>query len=183
MRAHIRDDEWIDVLDGIAEPALRRHLEECGACRSTADGMLEVLETASATEVPEPSPLFWDSFRTRVGEAIAAPPAPRARWTPALLGWPLAAAASLVVALSVYTGGVRTPAAVPTAAPTLAAWSPLPATDDDESLPVLAAAASASDDLAAQDCAGVSSCLLDLSEDESAGLAEALRVELSAGRS
>jgi hypothetical protein len=183
MRGHVADEEWIDVLEGVAEPRLRSHVDACDTCRRTAAEMREGWALAGEADVPEPSPLYWDSFRERVSDAITEAPAPRrARFGWALLGWPLAAAASGVVALSVYTSGPHMPAAVPTAVPTLAAWSPLPPAADDEALPVLAAVASASD-LSDQNCTGVSSCLIDLSEDESAGLTEALRAELSSGRS
>ena len=176
MRGHIADDQWIDVVDGVASPEVRAHLAACAGCRSTADEVRGGWALASEAEVPEPSPLYWESFRRRVGQAIAQESGPRARgfWLP--LGGILAAAASLIVAVSLWMNATT---AVPEATGTLAtleAWSPLPAADEDEALPVLVATSAELDASAA--CADMASCVDELSEDEAQGLEEALREEL-----
>ena len=34
MRGHIADDQWIDIVEGIAGREVRAHLESCVSCRS-----------------------------------------------------------------------------------------------------------------------------------------------------
>ena len=72
-------------------------------------------EVKAAGQVPEPSPLFWNHLSARVGEAVAAQPAPLAWWQ---RSWrPLATIATVfgVVAMAVL---VR-PALRPTLAPSV----------------------------------------------------------------
>ena len=175
MRGHIADDQWVSVVDDVAEPEVRAHLQACAQCRATAEEVRGGWALAREADVPEPSPLYWESFRRRVGQAIAEEQVARPRWSFLPMGGALAAAASLVIAVSLWTGG-STPATSPVPAATLEAWSPLPAADEDESLPVLMAAGEDLDESAA--CADVSSCLADMSDDEAQGLEEALRQEL-----
>jgi hypothetical protein len=177
MRGHIADDQWIDVADGVAAPEVRAHLEACAACRATAGEVRGGWSLAREADVPEPSPLYWESFRRRVGQAIAEESAPRARWRFPLVG-ALAAAASLVVAVSMLM--MNSPSAPVLSAPvaTLDAWSALPADEDDEALPVLVAVSSSeyASDVA---CGSVDTCVLDLSDDEVQGVEDALRQELA----
>jgi hypothetical protein len=181
MRGHIADDQWIDVLEGVADPQVRRHIEGCGSCREKADGVRGGWALAHEADVPEPSPLYWESFRRRVGQAIEQEAVPPARWSLTAWRWPLAAAASAVLAFSVYlapsSGTRRVGSLSDSDKITLAAWSALPPAEEDDALPVLAAAIE--DDAPAPACSDLASCLADLSEDESAGFADALRTELS----
>lgn len=176
MRGHIADDQWIDVVDGVAAPEVRAHLQACAECRATADEVGTGWEMASDADVPEPSPLYWESFRRRVGQAIARESAARPRWPFLALGGALAAA-SLVVAVSIWMNTTVRPVTTATMA-TLEAWSPLPAAEDDEALPVLVAVTSGEVDASAAACADVASCIDELSDDEAQGLEDALRQEL-----
>jgi predicted anti-sigma-YlaC factor YlaD len=63
MRGHIADDQWIDVVDGVAAPEVRAHLAACAACRQTSDEVGAAWTAASDATVPEPSPLYWETFR------------------------------------------------------------------------------------------------------------------------
>lgn len=177
MRGHIADDQWIDIVEGIAGREVRAHLESCVSCRETADEVRGGWALADEADVPEPSPLYWESFRQRVGEAIAeeSVPRPRARFAPV---W-LAAAATIVVALSWTPLKHRlTPGSTPANVPVIEAWSALPADEDDASLPVLVAMTEDEDLSPAAGCADVTSCVMELSDEESEGLAETLRAEL-----
>ena len=178
MRGHITDDQWIDVADGVASPEVRAHLEACAACRGTADEVRGGWTLAREADVPEPSPLYWDSFRRRVGQAIAAESASRPRWRFLPMGGALAAAAGLVLAFAIATR-VPVPAPLSTAhAATLDAWSPLPADEDDDALPVLVAVSN-SEYASDVTCANVDACVLDLSDDEAQDVENALRKELA----
>lgn len=68
---HLRDKEFIDLLDGCVEATKLQHAAECAACRERVAEMRALLVRASEAEVPEPSPLFWDQFSSRVREAVA----------------------------------------------------------------------------------------------------------------
>ena len=72
---HLRDTEFVDLLDGTLPPLRLAHLQGCEACRKMADETRASLATvASAAHVAEPSPLFWEHFTRRVNDAIDAPP-------------------------------------------------------------------------------------------------------------
>jgi hypothetical protein len=97
MNRHLKDAELAELLDGMGASLHREHLDRCSACRSRVDVLratLQDLQHVKATDVPEPSPLFWDHFSQRVRDAIAEAPGPRRRtWMGALA--PAAAAVVL----------------------------------------------------------------------------------------
>lgn len=67
---HLKPHEFAELLDGqLAEPRAA-HAGECGRCRAEAERLRDVLQRASAIDVPEPSPLFWDHFASRVHDTI-----------------------------------------------------------------------------------------------------------------
>jgi len=167
MRGHVGEEQWIDVVDGVADPQVRRHLEACAECRATADAMRASVALVREADVPEPSPLYWETFRARVGEAIAEEKAPPSRWR-LVPRWAIAAASLAVLSTAFHAP--RREVNVPAAPVVVEAWSPLPEAQDDEALPVLAAAASGGEVA----CADVASCAIDLSAIEPEGLAEAL---------
>jgi hypothetical protein len=127
---HLTPDELIDAVEGTLDPALRTHLTRCAACGEEAARLHAILQEAKAIDIPEPSPLFWDHFSTRVRAAIETEQAPERSWLPDWLRWqvlaPVAALALLVAALSVSMP--RAPEPVPV--PEIAAADPAAAVED-----------------------------------------------------
>jgi hypothetical protein len=100
MSTHLREQEFVDALDGSLEVNRLEHLEDCVSCRAELDSLRALLgDVTPAGAVPDPSPLFWDHFSERVRRATAAMPAVRpvawwqSAWRP-LVG--IAAAAAVV---------------------------------------------------------------------------------------
>ena len=98
---HLDDTQLVDALDGRLEAAAAAHAHACEDCRARLTEMREMLGVLAAVDVPEPSPLFWDHFPTRVNRAIDAPAAPQRWFTPARVVWGSAAAVLAVVLLLV----------------------------------------------------------------------------------
>jgi hypothetical protein len=101
---HLTPDEFVDAVEGVLGPERREHLDACGACREEAGRLSAILREAEDTDVPEPSPLFWDHFSARVSAAVEAEAVPATGWLPA---WcrlpvlvPLGSLALLVMALA-----------------------------------------------------------------------------------
>ncbi|HSC28205.1 MAG TPA: hypothetical protein VLD67_13085 [Vicinamibacterales bacterium] len=114
---HLRDDEFVDCLDGRLATARAAHLESCPDCRATVDRMREVLEVA-LTELPEPSPLFWDHLSRRVRDGVAreqsVPSTPSLIWSHRWLSaCVMAAVLAAGVALVVWRPGGVAPAIEP----------------------------------------------------------------------
>lgn len=151
--AHLSPDTFVDVLDGTLREDAVPHLRECAVCRAQLAELRVTWQAAVETDVPEPSPLFWDHLSRRVHDAVAAEAAPARRWWHVQWAWRplgLAGAALAAVALVVALQLPRTPAGdVPgTTLSTQAAVSepagpePLPALDDDPSMGLVADLAS-----------------------------------------
>jgi hypothetical protein len=68
--SHLSDREFVDLIDNVLPPVRVAHVLDCHDCRSKADAMRELLVRASEAEVPEPSPLFWEHFSSRVHQGI-----------------------------------------------------------------------------------------------------------------
>ena len=188
MARHLREEALLGAARGDEDEGARAHLEGCGACRERVVQGKEGLDLASlASDVPEPSPLFWDSFRREVSQRIAADGeasgAARSwrRFGLALLV-PLATAAALLIAI---IPAVRhNLGAAPGPGSVLPAWEALPASADDGALDVLRGLALQGTDLqAATECQSVVDCLGEMNDEESQDLADALRGELPEGRS
>jgi hypothetical protein len=183
MRNHLTDDMLAEALDGLGSAEARRHLEECGACADRLVDAQAGLALAEAAEVPEPPPLYWESFRRQVGLRISEDaPARRAfgLWMIPML----ATAAAVLIAFGILRAPKAGPAASPSTALTLPAWSTLPPADEDEGLEVLQAMAAGGDSLdAALPVRSVAVELSDLSDEETEGLVDALRGEMTGGAS
>src|SRR3954451_6758149 len=80
MRGHIREDEWFDVIAGGGAAEARQHAAACDECRKTYDDVAEGWRLAHDADVPEPSALYWESFRRGVGQKIAQAQPVRRRW-------------------------------------------------------------------------------------------------------
>lgn len=175
MRVHLSEESTIDAVNGEASADVRRHLEACPECGARVAEARSALALAVDAEVPEPPPLYWETFRTQVGRRVAEEPRrARAAW----LAPVLAAAAAVLIAVSLQRGEVEV-APAPSAAAVLPPWSALPPPEDDPGLAVLRAFELADGSLeTALPAESVAGALAELSEDESADLAEALRREL-----
>jgi hypothetical protein len=103
---HLTADELVDLVEGVALESNVPHLTTCATCRQQLAELRATMAMASEADVPEPSPLFWDHFSSRVRDAVAAEGAAPASWWRRLSSWPgvmapisAAAAAILVVAI------------------------------------------------------------------------------------
>ena len=188
MVKHLAEAELLAAADGEEDAGAQAHLEACAVCREALAGAREGLDLARrASDVPEPSPLYWESFRLQVGRRIAAeaPPSWRAAfWTRFGLASlvPAAAVAGLLIAFMPAVRHGLGPAGG--TARVLPAWEALPASSDDAGLEVLRGLALHGSDLqAATLCPNVVDCLADLDDEERHALAEALRSEPLEGRS
>ena len=83
---HLDRLQLVDALDGAA-PDVDAHLHACAACREQLDDLRAALASVRADAVPEPSPLFWNHFASRVNARIhtaatATPPSTEGGWLP-----------------------------------------------------------------------------------------------------
>jgi len=169
MTGHLSEESVVEMASGEGDPAAREHAASCPECSGRVHDCRASLALLQQTEIPEPAPLYWESLRSGVRQKIAEDKRRVSAWT---LLVPLAAAAALVL---VIWNGPTKPAPV-VAAPSLPAWSPLPAAEDDEGLRVLEGVAlSAEGEADLEAPAGLAPYLAGLSEEESRALAETLR--------
>jgi hypothetical protein len=136
---HLTRDERLQALEDGLAPRRRRHLERCAVCRADVDALDDVLRAVRATQVPEPSPLFWDHFSSRVRDAVALEPTPIRPWwkpvrRPRLVSLSAAALVVVLVALGwvARRGATETP--IETSVAGVAAGEPDPdaaATDEE----------------------------------------------------
>lgn len=179
MRAHVSPEAMVDLAEGRGSAEERGHLQACGECHTQVEELRAGLLGLAAVEVPEPSPLYWQAFRRQVGGRLAEDGQP-ARWR---FSWwtglaAAAAAAALAVVLLPPPGGGGLPSADGSVA-LLPAWTPLPASEQDEGLSVLAGLAETGELTACGDLGG---CLADLSDEDAAVVSAALQSEMK-GRS
>jgi hypothetical protein len=177
---HLVEEALIDVMDGVAAPEARAHAASCPACRARVDEAAAGLELARDADVPEPSPLFWHSFRRQVDSRIQADPV--SLWKRVSVSPWLAAAAAILVAAAALVPRATTTAPPAPAAAVLPAWTPLPPADEDPGLDLLAAVVPGSTELGPlTECQGLGDCMTEaatLSDEDSAKLTTALRREL-----
>jgi hypothetical protein len=150
---HLTAEQFVDLAEGTRDEASVPHLLTCEACRRelvdlrlalTGVSAVALDAVGGASDVPEPSPLFWDHFSARVRAAVAndandandGAPARRASWR---WSWPRvvigAAAGALAVALVAFSSFVAAPSVKAPAAPVppvaqLAPLEPLGSPDD-----------------------------------------------------
>ena len=67
---HLTSDELIDAVEGLLTAERQAHLSSCPECQQQLDELANVLNEAKQVSVPEPSPMFWEHFSTRVNEGI-----------------------------------------------------------------------------------------------------------------
>lgn len=116
---HLTDVELLAIAEreSAAEgPAIApeaAHLETCVSCREKLAEITSALEMAAVVEVPEPSPLFWDHFSSRVRSEVQAIDPNAGGWRTWLSGTPLRAA--VATAIVVLIGFVVWHSKVPSA--------------------------------------------------------------------
>ena len=83
MTMHLSSQECVTALDNELTPARREHLDACESCQEQVTELRALVnEAAHDADVPEPSPLFWDHFQTRVLTAVQREePSRRTWWT------------------------------------------------------------------------------------------------------
>ena len=125
---HLTGDELVDLADGVVLESDVPHVAACATCRQQLTELRATLAMASEAEVPEPSPLFWDHFSSRIREAVATQGAAGVRWWRRLASWPgimapisALAAALLIVAIVLVSRAPVLPEAQP---PTSVASTP-----------------------------------------------------------
>jgi anti-sigma factor RsiW len=173
MAGHLSEARLVEALEGLGDEGTREHLAECEACAARLGEMERTVRLASGAEVPEPSPLYWETFRQQVGRRIEEAP-PRAGWS---RFWVPGLAAAVVAGLAIvsFVPASHPPLATPTGV--LPAWSALPE-DDDAAMTVLRSLGPSEDDIEPfEGGGGVAERIAGLSDDESRRLAEALRGE------
>jgi len=186
MAIHVSEEKLLDVMEGAAAGD-RAHVEACPQCRARVAEAQAGLALATGVEVPEPSPLYWESLRRQVSRRLHEEEDEGTRrpvWR--LFAGPALAAAAVLLAVATFLPVASRQPAPPTSAPErpLPAWSALPPADEDEGLEVLRAVAPAvADATPAPGCSGVADCVATLSDEESQILAEQLRQEIGQGKS
>jgi hypothetical protein len=147
---HLQDDELVDLADGTRPESSSPHLSSCEPCRRQVRDMRAMMAAAADVDVPEPSPLYWDHLSARVRESVAGEAPLRrpwldvAAWRRVVMPAGAAAVASIIIAV-VLGSRLLAPSpspAVPAAAAVTVAeavdlWSE-PASEDDESLTIMA---------------------------------------------
>ncbi len=116
--SHLSDREFIDLIENVLAPARVAHVLECAECRAEADALRDLLARTSGADVPEPSPLFWEHFSSRVREGIEHAEigdTSAASWGIRQIGWKWAVPVALMalVAFGVWRWSPRVQAPVP----------------------------------------------------------------------
>lgn len=172
MSGHLSDARLVEALDGLEDAASKAHLQGCGACAARVRDLERTARLASDAEVPEPSPLYWETFREQVGRRLEEEPT-RAGWS---RFWVPGLAAAVLASLAIVSFiPSRPPVATP--APALPAWSALPE-GDDAAMSVLQSLDPSEEDVEySEGIQGIADRIASLSDDESRRVAETLRGE------
>jgi len=179
MWGHLSEERLLDVLEGNADAASASHAESCGRCRERLEAARSGLTLArEAGEIPEPSAVYWESFRQKVDRRIdGGAGAWRFGLRPAL-----ATAAALAALLAVAPGS-RVEREPPPQPRTLPPWTALPPVAEDASFALLQGLDAAEDEVAAEAVRhGMADVVAELSDVERKQFAEALQAVLQAQR-
>jgi hypothetical protein len=122
---HLTDAEIVDLIDHALAPDRIKHAASCATCSARAEMARDALMRVDEVDVPEPSPLFWEHFSSRVRDGIAGE-MPSSSWQlfmqrPAI-AWTLTAALLLVVSSAVWWSS--RPSTIDRPAATIAAVPP-----------------------------------------------------------
>src|SRR5262249_18627870 len=72
LAMHLSPEDLVDIAEGSRSESASPHLSGCEVCQAQVRDLRAMLSAARDTDVPEPSPLFWDHLSSRVSEAVAA---------------------------------------------------------------------------------------------------------------
>ena len=114
--SHLSNDDLLNAVEGGTGHSA--HLATCEACRARVESLRSVLALTSRVDVPEPSPLFWDHFSSRVRDAVAAEPQPHARFWRLNFAWTASVVGVLAIAIIGAAVTLRTARPVENAATT-----------------------------------------------------------------
>jgi hypothetical protein len=111
MTTHLSPDDFVTALERAPDGDIAEHLAACGRCRAEWEELRSGWDGLAAVEVPEPSPLFWDHFPSRVRQAVGdeTPGRGAAWWASGRLLW---AVGALAVVLLVVGVSLRAPSPV-----------------------------------------------------------------------
>jgi hypothetical protein len=71
MTTHLSAPEFVDAIEGGLTADRQRHLDVCAACQTEVETLRTiVVDLDSDADLPEPSPLFWEHFQSRVNAAV-----------------------------------------------------------------------------------------------------------------
>lgn len=133
---HLTALELVDLVEHTRPEVSAPHLASCERCRAQLQEMRRLMAAASAVQVPEPSPLFWDRFSDRVRDAVAAERDVPRRWWNAGMSWRrLLIPASAVAVAAILVVSAMTPRAP-------APQAPIASTASNHPAPAVAPAAS-----------------------------------------
>jgi hypothetical protein len=122
---HLRDTEFVDFAEGTLAASRAAHLDTCASCRTRAEEIDAALREASAVEMPEPSPLYWEHFSARVHDEVAHETFDRrASWTTIAIRVLMPLAATAAVTIAVVSAGILPRLMQRTAPATSAALTP-----------------------------------------------------------
>jgi len=101
---HLTADQVVEATEGTLGRTGIDHLERCAQCREHVAALQSVIgDVEGASDVPEPSPLFWDHLSRRVREATDREPVPVAAawwagwWRPIVVAGAIAATVAVAV--------------------------------------------------------------------------------------
>jgi hypothetical protein len=106
---HLSRNELVDLVElspGLSTDRVR-HATGCQECSAEADRLRSVLARCASADVPEPSPLFWDHFSSRVADAVREETphtdvSTRLRWMRSpVTSWAMAGTMALLLILTV----------------------------------------------------------------------------------
>src|SRR5580704_16254588 len=84
LTSHLTVEDFVDLAEGARDDASMPHLAVCAVCRRQLADLREMVSVGAAgrsSDVPEPSPLFWDHLSSRVREAVGNEELPARGWS------------------------------------------------------------------------------------------------------
>lgn len=180
---HLTPDERLALIESADAPS-HPHLLACACCRAEVEEGRAALGEARLSEVPEPSPLFWEHLSAGVSERVAADPGTR---RPFRVAWRMliptaVGVAAVLFAVWIDREATRGPVA-PLPVPASSAETTAGPIGDDESWSMLAQLAgeldvdTLSDSLGTSEATGANDAVYQLNVQEQASLAELLQAE------
>jgi hypothetical protein len=176
MTRHPSEEVLLELGLGEGDAESRGHLRQCGECAERVARLEGTQALLREAEVPDPSPLYWESLRRNVAARIAAEPPPARGWR--VWFWRPALGA---LALAVALGGGLALEGPQREAPLehrLPAWSALPPAAEDVALVALDGALASGEEPVLGGCEGLAGCLASLTDEETLALADELRSAL-----